>query len=58
MTWDEFKKVVDTKLAEQGKNGAIVIRYIDISSMTSEAAWDWIHVNVDESKLLGLAITD
>lgn len=31
MTWDEFKIVVDEKLAEEGQDGSIQIDYIDVT---------------------------
>jgi len=31
MTWNEFKKIVDDKLAEMGKDGSEEIYYIDTS---------------------------
>lgn len=31
MTWNEFKELVDSQLAEKGESGDIEIHYIDIS---------------------------
>lgn len=30
MSWDEFKKLVDEKLAQAGRDGSIEVWYIDV----------------------------
>lgn len=36
MTWNEFKQLVDRRLAEQGSDGDVEIWYIDVSYPTED----------------------
>ena len=51
MTWDELKKLVDTKLEENGKDGNTELWFIDISFPDSEN----IVINIDKDCGMGIS---
>lgn len=52
MTWDEFKKYIDKKLVELGKDANIEIAYMDFSYPEE----DIVHVQID--RLGDLVVTN